>query len=287
MITRVLKKYDIKQKFETVYCNTIAYIKLFLIILQTLLMIVALLIFSKVPLIRELFKRLYWKGLNSIIGMKVKLHGKKSAIRPLLIVSNHSSYLDISAINSIITTTFVAKSEVAKWPVLGPMAKLGGTLFINRKMTKVKVEKNNLKEMIVEMATPVTIFPEGTSNNGNEIKKFKSSLFSMIEEQMQNVMDGNSKDINIQPMTIAYTKKNSKKLKPEERDTYAWYLDPKNPAGDEDFAPHFWNMLKQGDKFTVEIILHEPLNLNDFKNRKEIAQYCQEQCQKGLNKLIG
>ncbi len=276
-----------KEKIIEYMKNAIAYMKLFLIIIQTILMILILIIFQKLPFIIEAFKRLYWKGLNAIIGMKVKLHGKKSAIRPLLIVSNHSSYLDISAINSVLTTSFVAKSEVAKWPVLGYMAKMGRTLFINRKMTKVKAEKNSLKEMIVEMAIPVTIFPEGTSNNGNEIKRFKSSLFAMIEEQMQAVMNGSSnKNINIQPMTIAYTKRNNKKLKGNERDLYAWYVDPNNPAGDEDFAPHFWKMLQDGNKFTAEIILHEPLDLSKFKNRKEIAAYCQDQCQQGLDKLI-
>lgn len=283
----IARSRDILENIQNSWINIQAGFRALLFIITAIISLFFMFISSKTPFALHFFIRLFWKTTAIILGMKVKCHGQVSPKRPLLIVGNHSSYLDIAAINSAITTTFVAKSEVAKWPILGKMAQFAGTLFINRDMTKVKVEKNSLKEMISEMAVPVTIFPEGTSNNGNEIKKFKSSLFAMIEEQMQNVMNNETdKTIEIQPLTIAYTTRNGKKINNNERDLYAWYIDPNNPAGDEDFAPHFWNVFKHGGRFTVEIILHDPLNLKDFKNRKEIAKYCQDTCQTGLDSLI-
>ncbi len=228
----------------------------------------------------------YCKFLAKFIFMaKVKVDGKISPRRPLMIVANHSSYLDIVAIGKIVPAAFVAKSEVKKWPILGFLAAASGTLFINRSRTKVKAQTEELKEIIFEEASPIIVFPEGTSNNGSEVKPFKTAMFSMVEEQMGKVMSEDAKKhIIIQPLTIAYTSANGKKIKSQEiRDKYAWYLHP--VLGDMELLPHIWEVLKRGE-FEVKITLHEPLETANFSDRKELAKNCEEIIAKELKSLI-
>ena len=93
-----------------------------------------------------------------------------------LLVSNHVSWMDIHAINSFTPIRFVAKSEVAKWPVFGWMAKQLGTIFIRRDSSR------NARQVVIDMAAilktqAICIFPEGTSTIGKSVEVFKPNLF--------------------------------------------------------------------------------------------------------------
>jgi len=93
-----------------------------------------------------------------------------------LMAANHISWIDIHVINSFKPHYFVAKSEVASWPVFGWMAKQLGTLFIERG------KSNSIRNMVQEVAgqlkqKAICIFPEGTSTDGQQVAPFKSNLF--------------------------------------------------------------------------------------------------------------
>lgn len=93
-----------------------------------------------------------------------------------LMAANHISWIDIHVINAFKPHYFVAKSEVASWPIFGWMAKQLGTLFIERG------KSNSIRNMIQEIAEQLSqkaicIFPEGTSTDGWQVAPFKPNLF--------------------------------------------------------------------------------------------------------------
>jgi len=93
-----------------------------------------------------------------------------------LMAANHISWIDIHVINAFKPHYFVAKAEVASWPIFGWMAKQLGTLFIERG------KANSIRKMVPELAAqlrqkPICIFPEGTSTDGKQVAPFKSNLF--------------------------------------------------------------------------------------------------------------
>src|ERR1700732_2133350 len=75
---------------------------------------------------------LYHRILCVLIGIRISEVGRRSTATPALILSNHVSWLDICVITALAPVVFVAKSEVAEWPVFGWLAKLQRTIFINR-----------------------------------------------------------------------------------------------------------------------------------------------------------
>src|SRR6202521_4670518 len=75
---------------------------------------------------------LYHRILCALIGIRISEVGRRSAATPALILSNHVSWLDICVITALAPVVFVAKSEVARWPLFGWLAKLQRTIFINR-----------------------------------------------------------------------------------------------------------------------------------------------------------
>ncbi|HEY1788773.1 MAG TPA: lysophospholipid acyltransferase family protein [Verrucomicrobiae bacterium] len=94
-----------------------------------------------------------------------------------LLVSNHLSYLDILVISSIAPALFVAKREVKFWPVIGLLAQMAGTLFVDRQRRTQVAETNNQIQAALDSGALVVLFPEGTSSNGETVLPFKSSLF--------------------------------------------------------------------------------------------------------------
>jgi len=93
-----------------------------------------------------------------------------------LLVSNHLSYLDILALSALTPSIFVAKSDVKNWPVFGWFARLGGTLFADRKRrTQVGPLTRELRT-VLDQGLLVVLFPEGTSSNGQTVLPFKSAL---------------------------------------------------------------------------------------------------------------
>ena len=94
-----------------------------------------------------------------------------------LIVSNHLTYLDILMYSAARPCLFVAKSEVRRWPLLGTLAKLGGTIFVDRGRSLQAAEANRKIEQGLRDGLAVLVFPEGTSTDGREVLPFRSPLF--------------------------------------------------------------------------------------------------------------
>ena len=121
--------------------------------------------------------RKWCKQLLGIFQMRLSVIGVEHLEDAhYLMAANHISWIDIHVINAFKPHYFVAKSEVASWPIFGWMAKQLGTLFIERG------KSNSIRNMIQEIAEQLSqkaicIFPEGTSTDGWQVAPFKPNLF--------------------------------------------------------------------------------------------------------------
>jgi 1-acyl-sn-glycerol-3-phosphate acyltransferase len=143
-----------------------------------------------------------------------------------LVVSNHQSYLDILVLSAQFPVQFVAKKEVATWPLIGWMAKLGNTMFIDRGSTRHSLKCAHEIITSLQQGFPVLVFPEGTSTNGTEVLPFKSLLFCAAIKAGSPVL----------PLTLNYIATNGQPLNEQTRDLCCWH-------GEMDFVSHFWQML--------------------------------------------
>jgi lyso-ornithine lipid O-acyltransferase len=109
-----------------------------------------------------------------IIGLRLHHYGTPPTSG--MIVSNHLSYLDILCYSALEPCLFVAKKEVGNWPILGPFARIAGTIFVDR-TRKMDVADANLRiAEALHAGTPVVLFAEGTSSDGRTVLPFRSSL---------------------------------------------------------------------------------------------------------------
>ena len=120
----------------------------------------------------------HWcKQLLGIFNMRLSVIGVEHLMDDhYLMAANHISWIDIHVINAFMPHYFVAKFEVASWPIFGWMAKQLGTLFIER--GKSSSIRNMVQEIAIQLnQKAICIFPEGTSTDGKQVSPFKSNLF--------------------------------------------------------------------------------------------------------------
>lgn len=183
------------------------------------------------------------------------------------IVANHSSWVDIFVMHNAAHIHFVSKSEVAKWPGIGFMAKVSGTVFIVRKPTEAKRQQRAMAERI-KAGDKLCFFPEGTSSDGQRVLPFKSSLFSVFhtEELRESVW--------VQPVSITY-------VAPKGRAAsfYGWW-------DDMAFFAHAKVVfgLSKGGK--VVVTYHPPLKAADYADRKRLSQDAEILVRAGVQKNL-
>lgn len=222
------------------------------------------------------FRCWYYRVLSRIVGLRVIARGKQSPIKPHLVVSNHISYYDIVALGSLIAGDFIAKAEIARWPVFGLMAKAGRSVFIDRARSATDSARDQIQQRLDDGDTLI-MFPESTSGDGNRMKPFKSALFTVAERRITD-SKGQLQNIQVQPVSIAYTRLNGLPLGVGWRPYVAWY-------GDMEMVPHLWFLAKLG-VLTVEITFHPPVTLAGFANRKALAAHCDKVVRNGMASLL-
>jgi 1-acyl-sn-glycerol-3-phosphate acyltransferase len=210
---------------------------------------------------------LWHKGICLIFGLRVRVEGAPIETAQTLFVSNHVSYLDIPVIGSTLKASFVAKNEVAGWPVFGFLSRMQQTAFISRSRNHAQREKNALGNMLKE-GKSLILFPEGTSTDGRDVASFKSSLFSMT-------LDGEHPDLLIQPFTLRIDRVDGKSPDDQAvRDLFAWY-------GDMTMPPHL-RAFTAGRGADVTLVFHSPIRPNDYPDRKSLAEACESAVRSGL-----
>jgi 1-acyl-sn-glycerol-3-phosphate acyltransferase len=201
----------------------------------------------------------YHRCCCRLMGIDVTTVGTMSRHRPTLFVSNHTSYLDITALGSLIPGSFVAKAEVARWPLYGWLAKLQRTVFVDRRRQNVHRQRDDLQRRLAA-GDNLILFPEGTSNDGNRVLAFRSTLLSVAETPVAG------RTLVIQPVSIAYVGLNGIPMGHGLRPLVAWY-------GDMTLGPHLWQFSRLG-KITVVVEFHEPVGFDAMASRKDLARYC-------------
>lgn len=201
----------------------------------------------------------YHRMCCRLMGMRVVSRGVQSDARPTLFVCNHSSYLDISVLASLIPGSFVAKSEVATWPLFGVLAKLQRTVFIDRRGPQAAKHRDDMLARL-QHGDSLILFPEGTSADGNRILPFKSALFSVAQTETGHG------PMAVQPVSVSYTQLDGMPLGRSFRPYCAWY-------GDMDLFGHMFQVVGLG-QITVEVIFHPPVTIDALGGRKALADHC-------------
>ena len=109
-----------------------------------------------------------------VLGIRIRTHGSMPSSG--LLVSNHLSYLDIIVLSSIRPCVFVAKRDVARWPLFGWLAHAAGTIFVDRERKFSSPNAVNGIRDAITSGSVVVLFPEGTSSDGSTVLPFKSAL---------------------------------------------------------------------------------------------------------------
>jgi len=210
---------------------------------------------------------IYHRACTRLLGIEVVVKGERSHAKSTLFLANHSSYVDIMVLGSLIPGSFVAKAEVAGWPLFGLLAKLQRTVFVDRRARLVAGQRDEMLRRLAK-GDNLILFPEGTSSDGNHILPFKSALLSVAELEV----DGGP--IPVQPVSIAYTHLDGIPMGRHFRPFYAWY-------GDMDMASHIWQMAGLGlARVTVEF--HPVITLASIGSRKALAREAQRLVAGGL-----
>jgi len=201
----------------------------------------------------------YHRRTSRILGFEVETVGTPSTHRPTLFVVNHVSYLDIEVLGGVIEGSFIAKREVAGWPLFGWLAKLQQTVFIERRAHTTHHQRDAILDRL-RAGDNLILFPEGTSGDGNRVLPFKSALFGAVHgAHLEH-------PVAVQPVSLAYTRLDGMPLGRFFRPFFAWY-------GDMDMGSHLWAMLGLGQTGVV-VEFHTPVSAESFPTRRAMADYC-------------
>lgn len=212
-----------------------------------------------------IYHRLACFGLGVRVSTKGRLATDKGSV---LITANHASWLDIVVLGQSRPLSFIAKSEVASWPIFGWLAKLQRSIFVNRTR---RSETGKVAKAIAErlaQGDAMVLFPEGTSSDGNRVLPFRSALIGAASAAMSaSPVEGSKTEATppvwIQPVSIAYTAVQGLPMGRQHRPLAAWY-------GDMELMPHLWALLKEG-ALDVTISYGEPIPFDNSVNRKQVA----------------
>ena len=197
----------------------------------------------------------------ALIGLRYRCEGVPMQ-QPGAIVANHSSWLDIFALNARKRIYFVSKSEVAGWPGIGWLARATGTVFIRRDPREAQVQTRLFEERLLH-GHRLLFFPEGTSTDGLRVLPFKSTLFAAF------FAPGLRHEIQVQAVSVNYHAPVG-----EDARFYGWW-------GDMEFGPHLLHTLAAQRQGRVELVYHPPVRVDDFANRKSLAHHLEEQVRSG------
>lgn len=196
-----------------------------------------------------------------VLGMRYLRRGTPMVQRGA-VVANHTSWLDIFALNAAKRIYFVSKSEVAGWPGIGWLARATGTVFIRRDPREARRQTEVFRARLLA-GHKLLFFPEGTSTDGRQVLPFKTTLFeAFFDPALRD-------EIAVQPVTVVYHAPDG-----EDPRFYGWW-------GEMSFGAHLLTTLAARRQGAVEVIYHTPLPVADFANRKALARACEEAVRAG------
>jgi 1-acyl-sn-glycerol-3-phosphate acyltransferase len=151
---------------------------------------------------------IYHRLMRGLLGLKIATKGSPSSCRPLLLVSNHTSWLDIIVMTSFLPVVFVAKQEVASWPFFGWLAKLQRSIFVHRDRRHLVHQAIDRIADALLTGEVIGLFPEGTSTDGTDVVSFRSALIGGVHETLRRAE--RLPAVFVQPVAITYVGPNRK-----------------------------------------------------------------------------
>lgn len=216
----------------------------------------------------------YHRVISWLLGVRVHVTGEIPHDRPVLLISNHISWLDIIVISTLAPLHFIAKREVADWPFFGWLAKLQRSLFVDReRRTAVRETAHEIARRL-KAGERMVLFAEGTSSDGNQILPFKSALIGAAALAAEEEGEG----ADVQTLTLAYTRVHGLPMGRMARANVAWY-------GDMDMISHVWGLLRQGP-IDAEVRISAPLRLENIRDRKTLAAISEAQVRRNFAELL-
>ena len=206
---------------------------------------------------RSYLVRTFHRSLARTLGIRIITHGAPARGGPVLFVCNHVSWADIPVLGARLPAAFIAKSDVAGWGIVGRLATLARTVYVERtRRSSTGVQRDAISERLAA-GDSLILFPEGTNSDGTGVLPFKSALFAVTDGVPQ---------ARIQPVTIAYTRVNGLPVTRMQLPDLAW-------VGDTALMPHVIGFMGLG-RVTAEIRFHPPFRATDFADRKALALHC-------------
>jgi len=180
-----------------------------------------------------------------ILGVSITVSGPRPQ-SPALLVSNHVSWLDVVVLGGLTHSDFVSKYEIRQWPLIGWLASLAGTVFIRRGNNEAGAVSEQIGHRLRNQGL-LTLFPEGTTTDGRQVRPFFSRLFAAAIDTGTDVI----------PATLRYHIDGA-------HDPVAPYID------NQSIAQNLRNLITR-DRTQVNVVLGQPISL-DGHSRKEISE---------------
>ncbi|MEZ5926182.1 MAG: lysophospholipid acyltransferase family protein [Hyphomicrobiaceae bacterium] len=210
------------------------------------------------------FPHWYHKKVCRLLGIRINLDGMIASGRPVLLIANHVSWLDIPVLSAVAPLSFIAKQEVARWPFVGWLAKLQRSVFVDRdRRSAVASQATEIAERL-EAGETIVLFAEGTTGDGFKVLPFKSSLLGAA---LPTRLRPHRPDIAVQTLAICYPRICGLPIGRENMPLIAWY-------GDMDVPGHAWGVLKAGP-VDAAVTIGPPLDYERIGNRKSVARYAE------------
>ena len=217
------------------------------------------------------FPQVYWGSFARMIGMRIRVIGtpvtRQSHRRSVVFVANHASWLDVAVIGARLQTCFVSKEAVRDWPGVNLVAKLGRTAYVSRHRASTGRESDVLRQRL-DAGDNILLFPEGTTDDGSRVLRFRSSFLSVTE--------GDDPPI-VQPLSIAYDRLAGLPTGRGNRPLFAYY-------GDMSIDRHFWRLVRCHG-FRATLLVHPPVDPKDFPDRKSLARALHDTVADGAARL--
>jgi 1-acyl-sn-glycerol-3-phosphate acyltransferase len=206
------------------------------------------------------FARIYWAVFCWLFGVRVRRIGEvcEAHGRPVVFVSNHTSWLDVGVLGGRLQGCFVSKDAVASWPLINLIARLGRTVYVSRQRVSTLDETRAMRERL-RNGDNLILFPEGTTSDGSRVLPFRSSLLAVAQRERA----GEPSPL-VQPVSVVYDRLAGLPAVRSTRPIFAYY-------GDMSIGPHYWR-LAQCHGVRATIVLHAPLDPKDYPDRKALTR---------------
>jgi 1-acyl-sn-glycerol-3-phosphate acyltransferase len=202
---------------------------------------------------------MWWQRVAArCLGLKVRIEGTPATGRPLLLVSNHVSWVDIVTLGSLLPVSFIAKSEVGGWPVVKWLARLQRSVFIDRTRRTATAASNSAIAARLAGGEALVLFAEGTTGDGIGVLPFRSALVGAARDA-----GGADMPILVQPVAVVYVGFQGLPIDRSRMAEIAWH-------GDMDLAPHLVGLIDIGAIDAV-VAFGTPITFGPDSDRKAVT----------------